>query len=272
MKKMEMKDITHNLRVKIYPDGSREYLCASLNIFREAGWELSDKWDTEPREATGETDKADSLARAKRRARNALRDIALSNTDFSHFVTLTLDAAHVDRYDPKSIIRKLNTWADNQVRRKGLKYILVPEYHKDGAVHFHGLINAALPLVASGAYSLRGGGKPRKPRSAAQRTQWLAEGAQPVYNLPAWKLGYTTAIPLYGERSAAIGYVCKYIAKAQDKIGGRWYYSGGDLARPLIELYDIDYAAVATGGGDAFDIPALNCRCITWREEVANDD
>ena len=44
-----------------------------------------------------------------------------------------------------------------------------------------------------------------------------------------------------------MGYVCKYITKAQEKIGGRWYYSGGELNRPRVEFLDLpfdDYAAL----------------------------
>lgn len=90
----------------------------------------------------------------------------------------------VDRYDASAVTRKLNSWLDNQVRRKGLAYVLVAERHKDGAVHFHGFFNDALPVVDSGTLSI-GGGKPRKPRSARERARWLEQGAHVVYNLPA---------------------------------------------------------------------------------------
>lgn len=82
-------------------------------------------------------DAAASLARAKRRARSAVFDIAMSN-DFKYFVTLTLDAVRMDRYVVSQVTKKLNNWLGDCVRRKGLKYVLVPEYHLDGAVHCHG--------------------------------------------------------------------------------------------------------------------------------------
>ena len=65
--------------------------------------------------------------------------------------------------------------------------------------------------------------KPRKPRSKAEREEWLAAGGRVVYNLPGWTLGYTTAMELYGEYPAAVAYVCKYIGKGGEKPGGRWY-------------------------------------------------
>ena len=126
--------IRHNTRVKHYPDGSTEVLCASRQIFRVPGYELrgevSEKKDSHPKPSP--EDAADNLARAQRRARTAIRDMALCNP-MSYFVTLTFDPAMIDRYDIKAIMRRVNGWLDNQVRRKGLAYILIPELHKDGA-------------------------------------------------------------------------------------------------------------------------------------------
>lgn len=244
--KMEkiLGEITHNGYIKRYPDGSADILATTSPVFRERGWERSDKWEVETREAAIEGGEGENdTERAKRRARSAVRDLALSNP-FRYFVTFTLDAACVDRYDSAAILRKLNVWLDNRVRRNGLLYVLVPELHKDGAVHFHGLINDALPVVDSGTLDT-GSGKPRKPRSKRQRAEWLNAGAHVVYNLPAWGLGFSTAIELYGDRRQAINYVLKYISKSADKVGGRWYYSGGKLQRPSVEALDLDFDALA---------------------------
>lgn len=178
-----------------------------------------------------------------RRARAQVRDLALC-TPFSWFVTLTLDGSKIDRYDMPSITKKLNHWLDNQVRRKGLAYVLVPELHKDGAVHFHGFFNDALAATDSGTISLPGAKAPRRPRTARQRAQWLEAGGKPVFNLPGWPWGFTTAIALYGPYERAVNYVCKYIGKDGTKVGGRWYYSGGGLGRPEVEYVDISYREV----------------------------
>ena len=241
--------ITYTGRVKHYPDGSRELLVCSKPIFREAGWEARNPQKKNPG-APG----AGDVKRAQRRARTEVRDLALCNP-FTHFVTLTLDGAKVDRYDMPAITRKLNAWLSNQVQRRGLKYILVPERHKDGAVHFHGFFSDALERSDSGTMIPPGGGKPRKPRSKAQRAAWLAEGGRVVWNLPGWSLGFTTALELVGEYPRAVSYVCKYIGKQQEdgrpgeKIGGRWYYSGGDLERPAVTLADLSFEETARQPG-----------------------
>lgn len=292
-----LPQILHNCRVKSFPDGSSEIMVSDRAIFREPEWRASDDraearektainqrkiWESleEPIDAAELDDSAlwrweerdrkkgdENLARAKRRAKAAVRDLALSN-DFRFFVTLTLDPGKIDRYNEREVTRKLNTWLDNAVRRQGLKYVLVAERHKDGAIHFHGFFNDALEAVDSGTIKREGEKKPRKPRSARQRAAWLAEGGHVVYNLPRWSWGFTTAIELYGQRRAAVGYVCKYIAKEQEKVGGRWYYSGGSLRRPEVTFSDVDFECFrGLAGAFAFDIDALGAQVVKlWTE------
>lgn len=257
-------NVKFNAKIKSYPDGSAEILCADRAIFGGDGWEEQgkDSIPSLPRMKGEAKGSAADVARARRRAAARVRDIALCNR-FSYFVTLTLSAEMIDRYDIKAATAKLRTWLDNRVRRQGLKYVLVPEHHKDGAIHFHGFFNDALPLADSGTVSLQGSKKPRRPRSAAELERWLADGGQMVYNIPDWSLGYTTAIALYGDYEAAIAYTCKYIGKEGDKIGGRWYYSGGDLAAPVVEYAELDFRALEAEGAYRFDVAAAGlCMCI----------
>lgn len=260
------EEITHNLRVKTYPDGSRDFLLASRDVFRESGWEMSDKSDRIITSGDGTHSDA-SNDRSRRRARSVIRDLARSN-DFKYFVTLTLDAAIVDRYNLGAVVKRLNVWADNRVRRRGLKYVLVPELHKDGAVHFHGFINDALRVVDSGTVRVPESKKPRKPKSRAQRDTWLADGGHVVYNVPDWTFGFSTAIKLYGEREAAIGYTLKYISKQEQKIGGRWYYSGGKLLKPTVELFDAEPDADVFERAGSFEVPEIYCRFVSWTEKA----
>lgn len=259
-------DITCNCKVKHYPNGMKRFAVYSADIIRVPGWEAQEGEGRKPHDPD-ELRPGGDIARSKRRAKTAITDLALSN-EFKYFVTLTLDKSKVNRYDMKEITRKLNNWLDNNVRRKGLKYILVPERHRDGAIHFHGFFNDALPAMDSGTLDWQG--KPRKPRSKAQRQEWLSKGAHIVYNLPNWSLGFSTAIELYGSYSSAVGYVCKYVSKADEKIGGRWYYSGGDLRRPEVTYHRANYKAVVDAYGDKaqpFDVAALGCHGIIFDVE-----
>lgn len=188
----------------------------------------------------------ENIRRSMRRARVKVRDYALS-TDMRWFGTFTLDKEKIDRYDIHAITKKLNIWLNHQVERKGLAYVLVPELHLDGAVHFHGLMTDNLDAVDSGTIIPNGEDKPRRPKSDAQRRAWLRNGGRVVYNLPGWPYGFTTALQLEGCYEQAVNYVCKYISKGLRsengipvKVGGRWYYSGGDLGTPGREYVNID--------------------------------
>ena len=262
-------------RVKRYPCAPELYevMACSEPVFRpEGGLEARDRafWAGdapvaahEPRKAAKRPDAAANAAanqeRSMRRAASQMRDICLS-TPFRYFVTLTLDPAKIDRHDMEALTRVLNRWADNRVRRNGLAYVLVPERHKDGAIHLHGFFTESVPLSDSGTVKLPGAKRPRRPRDAQQRAEWEAAGGKPVYNIPGWTLGFSTAIPLDGAYEAAVAYCCKYVRKAAEKIGGRWFYRGGKLGQPVVEYADADVNDVAacegaytfTAGGHMF--------------------
>ena len=269
-------EIGGNTIVYAYPNGDWDALCAAERIFLPPGWEAAEDFSRQgrkgpppaKREAGKKSEGADML-RSMRRARAKLRRLALSN-EFDWFVTLTLDKDRIDRYDPKAIMQRMNRWLDNMVRRHGLRYVLVPERHQDGAFHFHGFFAGhGLQAVDSGTISLPGQGKPRRPANEAQRAEWLAQGGHIVYNLPQWDLGFTTAIELYGTYSAAVGYVCKYIGKQEgERPMGRWYYSGGALKEAPKQYASTDYRGwLVDFPGEAveFEIPGTKMVVVHHR-------
>lgn len=247
------ESIGGNTIVYTYPGGEMDIICAAEKWFVPPGWEIADEFDkARPKPAKREKGKkaeGDDMARSMRRARAQLRRLALAN-HFEYFVTLTLDPEKIDRYDGAAVVKALGQWCDNMVRRHGLRYILVPERHKDGAFHFHGFFAGdGLQAVDSGI-------------------EW---DGRPVYNLPQWTLGFTTAQRLYGTYSQAVAYCCKYIGKQQgERPLGRWYYSGGPLAKP-----EKTYAAIAfqdlaqdfQGQAVEFEIPGSKMLVIHTKQE-----
>lgn len=190
------------------------------------------------------------MERSQRRARSKVRRLALAN-EFRWFVTLTLSPEKIDRYDGDEIVRRLGRWCDNMVRRHGLRYILVPERHKDGAFHFHGFFSDAVRVTDSGHTDDHG----RK-----------------IYNLPQWTLGFTAAMELYGEYSAAVAYVCKYIGKQDgERPLGRWYYSGGALAEPRREYADMDFREMQERPG-AYEVEIPGSRMVIVREYMQKEN
>ena len=238
-----------------YPNGCLDIVCASDKWWTPAGWEEAEgrhgrqRPAPAPREA-GAKSAGDDMLRSMRRARAQLRRLALAN-DFEYFVTLTLDGARIDRYDPVEVTRKLNQWCSNMVKRHGLRYILVPEFHQDGALHFHGFMaGTGLNAVDSDV-------------------EW---DGRPVYNLPQWGYGFSTAQRLYGEYTAAVGYCSKYIGKQQGQRPlGRWYYSGGALRKPektYVPMAYRDLAEAYKADAIELEIPGSKLLVIHTKQEV----
>lgn len=271
-----LAESAYNSRVKYYrgSDGQLvpyEMMCCNRQIFLESGSELSEytqalERELEYREAAAEVfsavyndrrvknpiytpppkSKQELLDASRRRARRKIFDYIICN-DFDMFVTLTLDPKQIDRNDYGAIIKRLNTWLGNRVKRKGIRYIGVPEYHKNGGLHFHFAVNGAdkFKLVDSGTVTVDGRKKPIRADTARFRG-YPPEQLHTVYNLPEWKLGFSTAILTYGDRGALAHYLSKELCKdvqkslvksgSIDKIGGRWYLHGGHFEKPVVEL------------------------------------
>lgn len=222
-------EIGGNAILYTYPTGDVDIICAAEKWFTPPGWEAAEDFARQgkalpAKREKGKKSEGDDMLRSMRRARAQLRRLALANS-FDYFVTLTLDPERIDRYDPAAVTKALSQWCSNMVKRHGLRYVLVPEQHKDGAFHFHGFMaGEGLKAVGSGV-------------------EW---DGRPVYNLPQWTLGFTTAQQLYGTYSAAVGYCCKYIGKQQgERPLGRWYYSGGSLAKPEKTYAALDFRGLA---------------------------
>ena len=241
--------ICFNARVKYYPGSSEpcEIIIADENIFNPSGVELlEDKKDI----SSGGTSKNNqselspsmrSFARARRRAYDLIR----CNPELNAFITLTFNKEQIDRTSYTAIIKELSVWLDNRVRRKGLKYILCPEHHKDGeGIHFHGLMNLD-------SLKLENSGHKRKGKV--------------VYNISDFNFGFTTVLRITGENSveACAGYIFKYMSKqCQQKIGGRYYLSGGDLSEPRYEYFNVDPSRYT-------DIPATPLQGVSGGVRVA---
>lgn len=159
-----------------------------------------------------------------RRAKITVFDIASIN-EFTHFITWTLDKEKINRYNPKEVSKKLRNFLHNMQKRYKLSYLIIPELHKDGAIHMHGLIKGDIKLINS---------------------EHKTKDDKIIYNMPQWSLGYSTAIEITGDNSTVAKYITKYMSKDFNKIFGSFYYAGGKgLKRnPPTKLYHSDYELV----------------------------
>lgn len=218
------------------PDGSVRLVMVqsfSRRVFRSDGWEdyrdelsSSDCLDSENSET--ETDEAANVERASRRAKINAFDIIQCNHDLDTFVTFT--------YDPKAVADKnsydecygaLSVWLSNRVQRKGLKYVVVPERHRSGAIHFHAIMNSC-------ALNLERAFSPKSGRP-------LSHKGNPLFNISDWKHGFTSAEKIacaQEDRDKVAKYIFKYMGKqCGQKIGGRYALIGGRCLQRPVYLY-----------------------------------
>ena len=202
---------------------------------------------------------------------NKVYEIARSN-QWEYFFTMTFDGKKVNRYDYSECVKKMTHWL-NDMRKlysPDMKYLVVPERHKDGAYHFHGLFYdiGRLPMVDSG----------------------IKHNRRKIYNLPTFKHGFTT-VSRVGDSGKASNYVCKYITKelCQVTSGKKRYWSSRNINRPVIEtltvegsLIDklekfsghIDYMKSVDGLYQGVTYLELDCRLndlLYFREEESNE-
>jgi hypothetical protein len=176
--------------------------------------------------------------------------------DFDQFWTLTFAE---DRYDIDKCYARLRRFLDNVTKKFGkFRYIIVAEFHKDGAVHFHGLIGDYKgPLTNSG----------------------VVQKGNEVFNLDDWKWGFTNCQGI-ANKTAIGAYISKYIVKSVENSpaakGRKKYWHSDGLKTAQIEFYEnnaLDYLktkyepewASEDGSRVIFDIPQEEF--INWRNE-----
>lgn len=77
-----------------------------------------------------------------RRAKGKIQEYVLCNP-WGYFVTLTLDKRKYDRYNLEQFHKDLTLFIRDVNKRRDIKikYLFIPEQHKDGAWHIHGFVS-----------------------------------------------------------------------------------------------------------------------------------
>lgn len=133
------------------------------------------------------------------------------------FITLTFSGDKVNRYDYDECSKKAREWLQNQRKQYApdLMYLLVPEQHKDGAWHFHGLLanTGEIKFVDSGH----------------------KDKGEIVYNMVKWRYGFTTATRVKDIHKVA-KYIGKYITKSVCDLtpGRKRYFPSQNLPLPKV--------------------------------------
>lgn len=170
------------------------------------------------RHATPEENEIRSYNRTKQKIHEYSRCV-----DWEMFFTLTFNPEKVDRYDFHECSRLARQWLHNQRRNApNLQYLLVPECHKDGAWHFHGV------LANTGSIKFVDSGK---------RTR----DGQTIFNIGAWTYGFTTATKVLDTHSIS-KYIGKYITKDLCHLtkGKQRYFVSSNLPQPITATFLVE--------------------------------
>lgn len=179
-------------------------------------------------------EKQDKFQESISRARRTIRDIILCNR-FDYFCTFTFNAEKVPRYDYRACKKYISQWFNNFKKRYApdFKYIVIPEFHRDGAVHFHGMVAGIPPGELETPEWIY---KKRKGTGELERVP-----NTPGYlDWPRWRknAGWFNCSPVRDYERCAF-YVTKYVTKDLQRLpkGERLFMASLSLNRPEL-VYD----------------------------------
>lgn len=233
----------YNVKIITYPDLTKQYRIYGKTVSSPDRFDRDRKvWEFSP--FGGQVKKSipgdlkdysvDMSEKSMKRTRAKVLDYARCN-EWEWFVTFTFSHHKVNRYDYDECTKKLGKWLNN-LRRSSptLTYLVVPERHKDGAYHFHGLFSgiSEKQIVWTGKYVVK---RVRGPRSRFLRT------SDKIYKIGSYKLGWMTATRVR-DNERVTSYITKYITKdmLEGLQGKKRYWCTRNLLLPVEEVYNLD--------------------------------
>lgn len=154
-----------------------------------------------------------NLERSIRQTKTTITDYVLSN-NFEIFATFTFSPRKVDRFDIDACKYKLRKWLQRQREKNAnLKYVIVPERHKNGAIHFHSIFENI------DSFTLK-------------KTKIRQENRD-VFTMTDWRYGFSNVKFIDSNRIKVAAYITKYITKDMISIDHKKrYWSSRNLALP----------------------------------------
>lgn len=188
-----------------------------------------------------------SLSKSVKRTRDKVFDYA-NSVIWEWFVTFTFDENKVDRTDFVQVSRKMTVWLSNMRLKHcpNLQYVLVPEKHKDGSWHFHGIFANCKELDFVEAINQKKlyNGKPNKYYG-----QPLIRDGMQVYDMKKFRLGWSDCTKVRDTKKVA-NYILKYITKEMvvDTPNRKRYWNSKNLTpvKEYNDFTDIEHESFAT--------------------------
>ena len=208
----------YKTKIKEYPNGTKVYTvynAALLIAENDNSIHLSESLKNEKTAEELQLEKNRALWKIKTK----IKDYILCN-DFDYFWTLTFDS---DRYTYAVAFEKMGKWLEKMRKKYGkFNYIMIPELHKDGAIHFHGVTGGLNAVVRDSGVKHKG---------------------VKVYNCIDWQHGFTTLTRVRSKEKTAT-YVTKYVTKEmQNSIVGKGkkkYWCSRGLRLPAVTYTNLN--------------------------------
>ena len=208
----------YKTKIKEYPNGTKVYTVyntALLIAETDNSIHFSEPLKNEKTAEELQLEKNRALWKIKTK----IKDYILCN-DFDYFWTLTFDS---DRYNYTVAFEKMGKWLEKMRKKYGkFNYIMIPELHKDGAIHFHGVTGGLNAVVRDSGVKHKG---------------------VKVYNCTDWQHGFTTLTRVRSKEKTAT-YVTKYVTKEmQNSIVGKGkkkYWCSRGLRLPAVSYTDLN--------------------------------
>lgn len=149
--------------------------------------------------------------------------------EWEYFLTLTFDKEKVDRYNYDLCCRRLSEWLKYQRKTysENMQYVFVPELHKDGAIHFHGVI----ANVGNVDISWKGKTVDRKK---LPNGRWvMLKKPMKLLEVGGWHYGFSNATVVLDVQKVST-YITKYITKelcCMEK-GKKRYFRSKNIPEP----------------------------------------
>lgn len=236
----------YNVKLLTYPDLTKQVRVYHKPVFEKGDREKQEKemqipelnpWNHEPMKTVREFDELErSLEVSRKRTVDKIHSYVRSNT-WEYFLTFTFSKDKVNRFDYEECSKKLSQWLKDMKKRycPNMCYLIVPERHKDGAYHFHGLFSNCEGM------DIRDSGKKVIKKSGQGKNIRYKRTNEVIYLFGRYKLGWTTATVVKDSQRAG-RYILKYITKdlVSNVKGKKRYWVSKNLETPEMETWMVE--------------------------------
>lgn len=211
----------YNTKIKTFANGEQHLVYHSYSNLKGYNQKKNSSPLSEPDEESRAHQKYKNLLRAK----SSIIDLIYHNgliKPWQYFVTLTFDPKEVDSFDYETVSKALSKWINNMKHQNpDMAYVMTPELHKSGRIHFHGVFRDVpnWKLV----------------QATNSNSQRITKDGLPIYNLTNYKFGFTTVSEIQNQEAVSV-YVSKYVTKDLiDKEFKKKYWCSRNLERPKLQ-------------------------------------